>query len=58
MHGQRKDSGEMKWFKRLILAFTVLIAILAAVPLLVSLDDYRPQLEKMVSDKLKEPVSL
>ena len=48
----------MKWFKRLILAFTVLIAILAAVPLLVSLDDYRPQLEKMVSDKLKEPVSL
>jgi uncharacterized protein involved in outer membrane biogenesis len=48
----------MKWFKRLILVFTVLIAILAAVPLLVSLDDYRPQLEKMVSDKLKEPVSL
>ena len=48
---------EMKWFKRLILGFAVLIAILAVVPLLVSLDDYRPQLEKMVSDKLKEPVS-
>ena len=48
---------EMKWFKRLILVFAVLIAILALVPLLVSLDDYRPQLEKMVSDKLKEPVS-
>jgi uncharacterized protein involved in outer membrane biogenesis len=47
----------MKWFKRLILAFAVLIALLAAVPLLVSLDDYRPQLEKMVSEKLKEPVS-
>jgi uncharacterized protein involved in outer membrane biogenesis len=48
----------MKWFKRLILAFAVLIALLAAVPLLVSLDDYRPQIEKMVSEKLKEPVSL
>ena len=48
----------MKWFKRLILGFTVLIAILAVVPLLISLDDYRPQLEKMVSAKLKEPVSL
>jgi uncharacterized protein involved in outer membrane biogenesis len=47
----------MKWFKRLILAFAVLIAILAIVPMLVSLDDYRPQLEKMVSDTLKEPVS-
>jgi hypothetical protein len=47
----------MKWFKRLILAFAVLIALLAALPLLVSLDDYRPQLEKMVSEKLKEPVS-
>jgi uncharacterized protein involved in outer membrane biogenesis len=47
----------MKWFKRLILVFAALIAILAAVPLLVSVDDYRPQLEKMVSDKLKEPVS-
>lgn len=49
---------EMKWFKRLILAFAVLIAILAALPLFLSLDDYRPQLEKMVSEKLKEPVSL
>lgn len=47
----------MKWFKRLILAFIALIAVLAVVPLLISLDDYRPQLEKMVSDKLKEPVS-
>lgn len=48
---------EMKWFKRLILVFAVLIALLAAVPLLISLDDYRPQLEKVVSEKLKEPVS-
>jgi uncharacterized protein involved in outer membrane biogenesis len=47
----------MKWFKRLILAFIALITVLAVVPLLISLDDYRPQLEKMVSDKLKEPVS-
>lgn len=49
---------EMKWFKRLILAFAVLIAILAVVPLFVSLDDYRPAIEKMVSEKLREPVSL
>jgi len=48
----------MKWFRRLILAFVVLIAILAVVPLFISLDDYRPQLEKLVSEKLKEPVSL
>lgn len=48
----------MKWFKRSILAFAVLIAILAVVPLFIPLDDYRPQLEKMVSEKLKEPVSL
>ncbi len=47
----------MKWFKRLILVIALLVAILAALPLLVSLEDYRPQLEKMVSDKLKEPVS-
>ena len=48
----------MKWFKRLVLVFAMLVAILAIVPLLVSLDDYRPQLEKMVSEKLKEPVTL
>lgn len=48
----------MTWFKRLILAFAVLIVLLAVVPLFVSLDDYRPQLEKMVSEKLKEPVTL
>ena len=48
----------MKWFKRLVLVFAMLVAILAIVPLFVSLDDYRPQLEKMVSEKLKEPVTL
>lgn len=48
----------MKWFKRLVLVFVLAIAVLAALPLFVSLDDYRPQIEQAVSDKLKEPVVL
>jgi hypothetical protein len=48
----------MKWFKRALLAFSVLLAALALILLLVSLDSYRPQLETLVSDKLKEPVTL
>lgn len=48
----------MKWFKRAVLVFSVFLAALAVVPLFVSLDDYRPQIEAMVSDKLKEPVTL
>lgn len=48
----------MKWFKRAVLVFSVLLAGLALVPLFVSLDSYRPQIEAMVSDKLKDPVTL
>jgi uncharacterized protein involved in outer membrane biogenesis len=48
----------MKWFKRAVLVFLALLAGLALLPLVVSLDSYRPQVEAMVSDKLKEPVSL
>lgn len=48
----------MTWFKRLILIFAVLIAILAVVPLFVSLEDYRPQAEEMAAKKLNEPVRL
>lgn len=52
----------MRWIKRLFLVsaalVVVLVATVAIVPLFVSLDDYRPQVEKMVSDKLKEPVTL
>lgn len=48
----------MKWIKRLVLVFAALVAVLAVVPLFVSLDDYRPRIEQAVSAKLKEPVSL
>ena len=48
----------MKWLKRLVLLFVVLVAGLAIVPFFVSLDDYRPQLERMFAEKLKEPVKL
>lgn len=46
----------MKWLKRLGIVVFAMVLLLAAVPLFVSLDDYRPQIEKAVSDKLKEPV--
>src|SRR3972149_9616016 len=48
----------MKWLKRLVFVFVVLVAGLAIVPFFVSLDDYRPQLERMFAEKLKEPVKL
>jgi uncharacterized protein involved in outer membrane biogenesis len=48
----------MKWLKRLVLLFVVLVAVLAIVPFFVSLDDYRPQIERMLAEKLKEPVKL
>lgn len=48
----------MKWFKRILVLFVVLVALLAVVPFFVSLDDYRPQLERMLAEKLKEPVKL
>jgi|LNFM01.1.fsa_nt_gb uncharacterized protein involved in outer membrane biogenesis len=48
----------MKWFKRAVLVISLIFAGLAMVPVLVSLDSYRPQIEAMVSDKLKEPVML
>lgn len=48
----------MKWFKRLMVLVVVLIAALAVIPLFISLDDYRPDIEKKASDALKEPVRL
>lgn len=56
--GQRGKVMKMKWFKRLFLVFAVLVALLAVVPLFVSLDDYRPRVEQLLSEKLKEPVSI
>ncbi len=48
----------MKWLKRLGIVVFILVLLLAAVPFLISVDDYRPQIEQLVSDKLKEPVKL
>jgi uncharacterized protein involved in outer membrane biogenesis len=48
----------MKLLKRLTIAFAVLLLIAAALPLFISLDDYIPQIEKVASATLKQPVSI
>ncbi len=48
----------MKWLKRSLIALALLLAIVAAVPFLITLDDYIPRIEKEVSAKLKEPVTI
>lgn len=48
----------MKWFKRGVIVVGALLAILAALPFFISLDDYIPRIEKEVSEKIKEPVTI
>lgn len=48
----------MKWFKRILIAFLVLLAIALALPFFISINDYIPQIEKEVSARLNEPVSI
>lgn len=48
----------MKWLKRISIVLGVIILILAVVPFFISLNDYIPQIEKEVSARLKEPVSI
>ena len=48
----------MKWLKRIVITFVVLLAIAIAVPFFVTLDDYIPRIEKEAAAKLKEPVSI
>lgn len=48
----------MKLIKRLAIATGVLLALLAAVPFLFTLDDYRPQIEQAVSARINEPVTI
>ena len=48
----------MKWLKRSLIALGVLLAIAAAVPFFVTLDDYIPRIEKEASARLKEPVMI
>ncbi|MDO9012020.1 MAG: AsmA family protein [Gallionella sp.] len=48
----------MKWLKRILLALVLLLVIAAVLPFLISLNDYLPQIEKIASDRLKEPVTI
>jgi uncharacterized protein involved in outer membrane biogenesis len=48
----------VKWAKRLGLGAAVLLALLAALPLFISVDDYRPSIEREISARLKEPVTI
>lgn len=48
----------MKWFKRLVVLCLLLVAALGIVPFFVSVDDYRPKIEKLLSERIKEPVRL
>jgi len=48
----------MKWLKRILIALAVLLVIAGALPFFISLDDYIPRIEKEVSARLDEPVSI
>jgi len=48
----------MKWLKLILIALVLLLAIAAALPFFISLEGYIPQIEKELSAKLKEPVSI
>ena len=48
----------MKWLKRILIALAVLLVIAVALPFFISLNDYIPRIEKEVSARLKEPVSI
>jgi uncharacterized protein involved in outer membrane biogenesis len=48
----------VKWIKRSLLSLAVLIALAAALPLLITLDDYIPRIEEEASAKLKKAVSI
>jgi uncharacterized protein involved in outer membrane biogenesis len=48
----------MKWLKAILIGLGLLLAIAVALPFFFSLNDYVPQIEKAVSDKVKEPVSI
>ena len=48
----------MKWLKWFGIIIGVIVLILAAVPFLVSLNDYIPQIEKEISARIREPVKI
>lgn len=48
----------MKWAKRIAIGTAVMLALLAALPFVISVDDYRPRIEQEISARLKEPVTI
>ncbi len=48
----------MKWLKRLGIVVFVLVSLLGIVPFFISVEDYRPQIERILSERIKEPVRL
>ena len=48
----------MKFLKRLAIAFAILLAIVVAAPFFIPVGSYIPQIEKLVAEKLKEPVKI
>jgi uncharacterized protein involved in outer membrane biogenesis len=48
----------MKWLKRILIALAALLVSAVVLPFFISLNDYIPRIEKEVSARLKEPVSI
>ncbi len=48
----------MKWLRRLLIAFVILLMVAIALPFLIPLDSYIPLLEQHESAALKQPVSI
>ena len=48
----------MKWFAQIGIVFGALLLILTALPFFITLNDYIPQIERAVSARLQEPVSI
>jgi uncharacterized protein involved in outer membrane biogenesis len=48
----------MKWAKRIAIAAGLLLAIVAVLPFVISIDNYRPRIEQEISARLKEPVTI
>ena len=48
----------MKWIKRVAIGIGALVALVVTLPFFISFNDYIPQIEREVSAKLKEPVTI
>lgn len=48
----------MKWLKRILIPLALLLAVAAALPFFITLDDYIPQIEKQASASIREPVKI